>query len=449
MGSIRRQVLTWVLGFLVLALLIMLYVSYQRALHEIEEIFDAELAQTARLVGKLALADIDSKGSPSTVSVVLGKDGKHKYEKHISYQIWFRNSLVLKSAFAPETALGTTEGFQDIEIGDQYWRVFGMHPLNSEYRIYTAEDTVAREELSWEFAVRSLGVMFWSIPLFALIIALTVDRGLRPLQRLSEQVGNRDVNQLSPVDSNNTPKELSPLVNALNALLTRLDAAILRERQFTADASHELRTPLSAMRLHSQLAMRAGNLEESRQSLEKVLQAVDQSTHLVEQLLVLARMSPESGELESVAIDLTDLCHNVEELLSNAAREKNIRIVNEYPVSDGVTVRSNPQLLSVIMRNLLDNAIRYSPVDTEILCCISQDGSATNVTIQDNGPGIPADQLELVRERFTRLAGQDVQGCGLGLSIVGQAIEYIGARLVLENRSDGRSGLIARVVLPS
>ncbi|WP_419596822.1 ATP-binding protein [Thiolapillus sp.] len=405
MRSIRRQVLAWVLGFLVLALLIMMVVSYQRALHEIEEIFDAELAQAAKLVGKLVLADIDSKGTVFTVDSDLNKSVRHKYEKYIGYQVWHRDSLMLKSAGVPDQALGMRAGFQDVAIASQQWRVYGLYLKGSDYRIFTAEEVVGRKELSWYFAVESLGVMFWAIPLFALIIALTVDRGLRPLKRLSEQVSDRDINQLRPVVGDHTPKELKPLVNALNGLLERLDAAISRERRFTTDASHELRTPLSAIRLHSQLAMRAEDLEESSRSLKKVLQAVDQSTHMVEQLLVLARLSPESGQVEFEDVDLTDICRKVSEQLTQAAGEKHIRIATEYPAAGSVVVNSNPHLLHTIFRNLLDNAIRYSPADSEIRCRLSRTDGELAVSIQDNGPGIPEHLLEQVQERFARLAG--------------------------------------------
>ncbi len=449
MRSIRRQVLVWVLGLLVLALLIMMYISYQRALHEIEEIFDAELAQTAKLVGKLALADIDSKGAAHTIGSNLENVVRHKYEKYISYQVWYRHSLVLKSAQAPAEPLGKRAGFQNAEIGKEQWRVFGLYPENSAFKIYTGEEMVGRQELSWYFAVESLGVMFWAIPLFALIIALTVDRGLRPLQRLSEQVSDRDIDQLKPVVGNDTPRELLPLVSALNGLLVKLDAAISRERRFTADASHELRTPLSAIRLHSQLAMRADNAEDSRQSLQKVLQAVDQSTHMVEQLLLLARLSPEAAQMEFQETDLREVCRKVMEQLSQAAEEKDIGIVADFSAAKATVVSSNPHLLHTALRNLLDNAIRYSPSNSEIQCRIAQNDTETIISIQDNGPGIPEDRLELVLERFTRLAGQDTEGCGLGLSIVSQAVECIGARLELTNRIDGQSGLVASIFLPS
>ncbi len=448
MRSIRKQVLAWVMGFLALTLLVMLSISYLKALHEIEEIFDAELAQTARLIGQLAMADAQGNSLSSTISVPLDESNKYKYEKFISYQVWHGDKLLLKSSYAPEEALSTVAGFRDVRYGDQRWRVFGLHIADSGYRVYTSEDTVAREELSWYFAVQSLGVMFWAFPLFALIVAVTVDRGLRPLRRLSAEVGNRDVHQLSPVVGSHVPKELLPLVNALNALLARLDAAISRERRFAADASHELRTPLSAIRLHSQLAMRASSVEESRQSLEKLIHAVDQSTYMIEQLLALARLSPESGAVPLEEVDLADLCQTLVEHLSETAAEKDMDIVREYATADLARVNSNRQLLHTILRNLLDNAIRYSPPGSKIQCNIIQDGVDTIISIQDNGPGIPEDQLEQVKERFTRLAGQDIQGCGLGLSIVSQAVECIGARLILKNRADGQSGLIASVVLP-
>ena len=448
--SLRRQVLARVLGTFLLALLVVLAVSYHRAQHEIEEVFDAELAQTAKLIGKLILANLDSKGDEGVVAEqILLKRNLHKYEKNISYQVWLGDELVLRSASAPVKPLATGSGYQNVRVDGAEWRVLGVYPEGTDYSIYTAENNVARDELAWEYTIESWGILLWAIPLFALVIFFTVDRGLRPLERLSEEVRRRDIDKLEPVDNRDVPRELLPLVDALNEMLSRLDEAIQREKQFTSDASHELRTPLAAIRLHAQLALKAGDMDGMKASLEKVMSSVDRSTHLVEQLLMLARLSPDSGAFPVSEVDLGRLCDAVNEEVTVLAEEKGVTMERLLHGEVLQPVLVNEQLMFTILRNLLDNAIRYSPENGRVTCEVIQTPAETVISIADEGPGIPPDQLESVTRRFVRLAGQEVQGCGLGLAIVSQAAKCMGVEVVLENREDARSGLVARVVVRS
>ncbi len=446
--SLRRQVLIRVLGTFLLALVMVLAVTYHRAQVEIEEVFDAELAQTAKLIGKLILANLDSRGDAGVVmDQALLKRNLHKYEKNISYQVWLKDELVLRSASAPTRPLATGRGYQNVRIDGEEWRVLGVYPVGTNYRIYTAENNVARDELAQEYTVESWGILLWAVPLFALVIFFTVDRGLRPLQRLSGEVRQRDIDKLEPLDNRDVPSELLPLVDALNEMLSRLDEAIQREKQFTSDASHELRTPLAAIRLHTQLALKAGDMDGIRASLEKVMSSVDRSTHLVEQLLMLARLSPGNAAFPAAEVDLSRLCDNVNEEVAVLAREKAVVLERLHHGEAHRTLLVNEQLLFTILRNLLDNAIRYSPDNGRVSCEVTQTSAETVISITDEGPGIPPNQLESVTQRFVRLAGQEVQGCGLGLAIVSQAARCIGAEVVLENRGDARSGLVARVIL--
>jgi two-component system sensor histidine kinase QseC len=445
---LRKQVLLWVLGSFLLVLLIVLAVSYHRAQHEIEEIFDAELAQAAKLMGKLVLANLDSRGDGDVVAEQsVFKRNLHKYEKNISYQVWLGDELALRSSSAPVQPLATSTGYHNVRVGGAEWRVLGIVPEGTDYTIFTAENNVARDELAWEYTAESWGILFWSIPLFALVIFFTVDRGLRPLERLSEEVRKRHIDQLEPVNDADVPRELLPLVDALNEMLSRLDEAIQREKQFTSDASHELRTPLAAIRLHAQLALKAGDMNGMKESLNKVMSSVDRSTYLVEQLLTLARLSPDNSRYPANDLHPADLCSAVAEELGVLAAERGIRLDCAFSGEAIKPVRVNEQLLFTIVRNLLDNAIRYSPEGGRIACDIEQTGTTTTIGITDEGPGIPEDQLENVILRFRRLAGQEVQGCGLGLAIVSQAAKRLGAEVKLENRNDGSSGLVARVVL--
>ena len=219
-----------------------------------------------------------------------------------------------------------------------------------------------------------------------------------------------------------------------------------RERRFTSNASHELRTPLSSIRLHAQLALKSDNPGDKQRSLQKVIQAVDQSTHLVEQLLLLSKL-PAEGQMDNMAdIDLMELCSEASRQLADFAGDKHIVIRTISPMPEqALTIKSNRYLLHTILRNLLDNAIRYSPAKSTITCRLEKDENQLVLRIQDEGPGIPASQMNQVRQRFFRIAGQETDGCGLGLSIVEQAAKHIDAGFDLANRSDGHTGLIASI----
>lgn len=444
MSSLKKQIVIGVLTPMVLGLGIFLYISYDSTLHEIEEVFDAELAQTAGLITKLALSKLDSKEQQVSDLQIPAKG--HKYEKRINYQVWYGDSLVLRSESAPQIPMSTQSGFSDVTIDNRKWRVFGLYPNDSPYQIYSGEDNNARDELSWEIALGSLSIFLWALPVLGIIIFFMVSRGLRSLDRISLEVRQQDIHNLSPVNVEQVPAEVAPLVQALNELLARLDAAMSRERRFTSNASHELRTPLSSIRLHAQLALKSDDVEDKQHSLKKVIQAVDQSTHLVEQLLLLSKLPTESQMGNAADIDLVELCGKVSRQLAGFAEDKKIQIeILSTTHQNTLTIKSNEQLLHTILRNLMDNAIRYSPDNSSISCHVEKDGDLLVISIQDEGPGIPESQLSQVRQRFFRIAGQEIDGCGLGLSIVEQAARHIGAQFELSNRTDGHTGLIASI----
>ena len=444
MSSLKKQLVAGVLTPLALGLGLLLYISYDSTLHEIEEVFDAELAQVAGTIAKLALSNLDSTEQQVADLQVVAKG--HKYEKRINYQVWHGDSLVLRSDSAPKKQMANQPGFSDVTINGREWRVFGLYPSGSPYSIFSGEDNNARDELSWEIAIGSFGIFAWALPVLGIVIFFTVSLGLRSLDRISLEVRQQDINNLSPVNVKRVPAEIAPLVLALNELLARLDAAMSRERRFTSNASHELRTPLSSIRLHAQLALKSDNAEDKQRSLQRVIQAVDQSTHLVEQLLLLSQLPVEGKMGNAAEIDLLGLCREVSRQLAGFAEDKHIRIDTVCEMQgQAPTIKSNKHLLHAMLRNLLDNAIRYSPAKSTITCRLEKDENQLVLRIQDEGPGIPASQMNQVRQRFFRIAGQETDGCGLGLSIVEQAAKHIDAGFDLANRSDGHTGLIASI----
>jgi len=446
--SLKLQLLGRVLSVFMLALILLLIVSYNETGHEIEEVFDAELAQTARMISQLTLANIDSKGLEIKISPAT--HAGHKYEKHVSYQVWHEDTLLLRSDSAPQTPLANTPGYSDVGIDGRKWRVFALYPESSAYRIYTAEDNKARDELAWEIVIESLEVYFWSLPVLAILIFITINKGLASLERLSEDVRKQDINQLKPLHKDKIPKEVAPLVNAINELLGRLESAIQRERRFTSDASHELKTPLSGMKLHAQLAMKAGSDLERQHALQQIIAAVDQSSKLAEQLLTLSRMQPRAEHTEITTIDLRQLCQQIiAEVSHSAAIENKSILLSGSHDKDKVLIDANENMLRSIIRNLVDNAVRYSGDDASVTVDISRKAADIVISVEDNGPGVPAGQLNKLTERFYRAAGQNIPGCGLGLAIVAEAVARMGGELTLENKRGNECGFRATVKFPT
>ncbi len=443
--SLKKQILIGILAPLVVSLGFLLYESYKHTVHEIDEIFDAQLAQTARMIAHFTQANIDSGEQPTSTFPIAGR--RHKYERQIAYQIWFNGSLALKSDSAPDTPLAHQAGFSYNQTARKHWRVFGLEPRHSPYRIYTAVSNKAEKELSLEITRGSLSFLIWVIPLLGFIVYLAVSHSCRILERISNKVRQQDTRELKPLNLQQVPREIAPLINALNEMLARLQEAMDRERQFSSHASHELRTPLSNIRLYTQLAMKAHDNASKQQALENVILATDQSTHLIEQLLLLSKL-PDEGKIQNEAsIDISKLARQAVEQIQPAAKNKQI-LIELHGLDTPLKLRSNRLLLHTMLRNLLDNAVRYAPSHSSIQLCAAPKDDQLTLSIIDQGPGIPDAKLEQVKQRFFRLAGQEINGCGLGLSIVEQAARHIGARFILHNRTDGHSGLVASIVLP-
>lgn len=448
MPSIYRQLLISLLLVFSLTLGSLLALSYSFALHEIEEVFDAELAQTAKIIQGFTEMRIDSSGDTSVANVQNNELPAHKYEKHIAYQIWHENTLLLHSSNAPQTPLSDQPGYSEIELEGRRWRVYALEPNSTPYRIFTAGDFKAREELSWEIIAESLHLFLWALPIVGLLAFFAIHKGLRPLEALSEQVRQQDVSQLKTIDTHNAPKEVAPLVTSLNELLGRLETALARERRFTADASHELRTPLTSMRLHAQIAMRSQDGSQREAALRNIIRAVDQSTHLVEQMLTLTKASPDTVLNMSDIIRPALLCAELQREFQALYPGKTIKIMGKQ-ISDEQLLRGNDFLTRTAVRNLLDNALRYSPAGGVVECHIEQKIESIDLVILDEGPGLSEEELQHAHQRFTRFAEQKTEGCGLGLAIVSDAAQRLGAKLELKNRVDVPHGLYACLSFPS
>lgn len=437
--SIKRRLLAVLLLVTSLAWGVTLIFSYRDTRHELDELLDAHLAQSASLliaqVGHEA-DDLDTEHAPPL----------HRYSRNVAFQVWERGrKLVLHSAGAPNTPLSSTpEGFSNNRIDGKPWRVFSAWDDSRHFLVQVGEHREVRDELAGTIAENLLRPMLFALPVLGLLIWFGVAGGLRPLQTLSGQIGQRRADNLAPLDASVVPAEVLPLVEGLNQLFARLRDSLDKERRFTADAAHELRTPLAAILTQAQVARAAPGDAERQRALDNVLLGCARAVHLVDQLLTLARLEPQqlqSGE----SCELRALAAEVISELAPAAVRKNI----ELQLAEGAAVRvpGVATLLGILMRNLIDNAIRYSPPASHVQVTIARRDDKAVFSVVDQGPGIPAEAQELVWERFYRVLGSGETGSGLGLSIVKRIADLHHAQVTLVAGDNGK-GLNVEVIMP-
>jgi len=438
--SLRARLLVLLLGGFVVAWSAVAVTSYLDARHEINELFDAQLAQTAQLL----LAQVEHEPDELEVPELALR---HKYQRHLVFQVRDRSGrIVLRSAGAPrEGLIGNRDGFDSHAVRGRRWRVYTLTDGHHGVRVAVGERDDVRTELARHIALGMLNPLLYALPAFGLLIWLGVGRSLRPLDRLARAVETRAADNLSPVEMRNAPKEVAPLLGSLNRLFGRVREAFEKERRFTDDAAHELRTPLAAIKTHAQVALAARGVDERQRALESIVRGADRAAHLADQLLTLARLENETAFSGGETVDLRRAAADAVALLVPWALEKGVAVtLEDGPVA---SVRGGAALLGVMLRNLVDNAIRYTPKGGAVRVRITTEGGYALCEIEDSGPGIPPAERARVFERFHRVLGTGEEGSGLGLSIVRRIAELHGARVELDSGAGGR-GLCVRVAFP-
>ncbi|MBE0620986.1 MAG: sensor histidine kinase N-terminal domain-containing protein [Burkholderiales bacterium] len=439
--SLRQHLLLTLLGSIAVVWLATAVFSYFDARHELDELLDAHLAQSVALL--LAQTGHEPEEIDTEHMAQL-----HKRARSVAIQMWERGEILrLHSVSAPAERLSPRdEGFSDALIKGERWRVFSAWDAERRYLVQVGERYKTRDEIAASLAKNLLLPLLFALPLLGLLVWLNVARALRPLAALGRQVAGRDPGNLGTLDAGEIPAEVVPLVENLNRLFERVAQLIENERRFTADASHELRTPLAALKTQAQVALASTNDAERRRALDNVIAGCERAAHLVQQLLTLARLDPDQPGNPVEACDLRALASAAVAELAPYALSKDV----EIELADGAPVETtgHPGLLAVLLRNLIDNAIRYSPAGGSVHVRAARDGQAATLMVTDRGPGIPADEREKVGRRFYRVLGTEEYGSGLGLSIVKRIAELHGASVSLSEGEQGR-GLSVTVAFRS
>lgn len=427
--SIRQRLLIFILSLTFISWAIIAVTNYFNARSEIKELFDAHLIQSAKVL--LSLVDqelyeqdkyVNKTGRTEELKLEEVEDHlrKHKYEKLLVFQINVsKDKFNFNSTEAPRQPLaGDNDGFSDILINKINWRVYTLHDPSNIIAVHVAEPHSLRSHLTNEIAFSILLPLFIGLPIIFILIWKCVSVIFDPLDKIASDIQQRNPSQLEPVSGYNVPKEVKPLINALNKLFYRLDRLLQNERRFTADAAHELRTPLAGLKTQAQIAMRTLDQEKRNHALLNILKSVDRATHLIEQLLTLARLEPGVSTANYEDFNLNQLLQETMSDIMPYANEKNIHI--EYKDGHPVQIHANEHALSMLLRNLLDNAIRYTPDGGWVRLNLENNQSEIKLSIADNGPGISPQCREDVFKRFFRANQNRETGSGLGLSIVKQ-----------------------------
>ena len=412
---------------------------------EVEHVLDTRLQEAARMVSSLAInSGVPSSATGQPGSVLVPEGGG--YERQLSCQIWSLDGrLVARSSGAPDDSLGNQkDGFSDQQVGGETWRVYAISDSAKGLRVLVGDRLGLRERLVSDLVGGLLWPAIFIVPLLGLLIWTSLGRGLRPLQHLAVDLQDRSVDDMRPIDSSHSPPEILPLVNSLNSLFARLEAARRHEREITAFAAHELRTPLAGLKTQAQVATATTDPTVREGALRHIVASVDRTARLVRQLLVMARLDAQAEVELKNEVNLTSL---LEEIALPHQAAGPISVVLDRSLDD-ITLVTNRDLLTVSLRNLHENAMQHMRREGVVKWSAATGSSRVAITVDDEGPGIPEDELLLVTNRFFRGQHKSASGTGLGLAIVQLAIEKIGGSLALESKP-GHCGLRATVSLPS
>lgn len=462
--TIRKRLLTSVLGSFIFIWIIIAVLAYDSSSHESEEIYDAALASYARIIASLMVHEAEEErelegnffllikelGSDSLLkSSVLSNFKKkleavteddymtldltadikgHNYESQIAFIVRYTSGKVLLRSRQMPFETEFQKGFFNVKVQDQSWRIFGLELQESEIQVLVGENLEIRNELQNLIIFNHLWPFILLLPVLGAVIWLAIKKGLQPIEHVTQNIAKRNPHSLSAIEIDNVPEEILPLINELSSLFKRIENAIDNEKRFTANAAHELRTPLAALKTHAQVIELNSN-EKIQGNVKQMIKSIDRSSHLVDQLLTLSRAEANiNNGLKLQPVDLVSVVRTQLGEYAAKAVEKGINPTLEID-QEPCMISADETLLHVVIRNLIDNTIRYSDQGGQLKVIIQHMTDHIQLIIKDDGPGIENGKLELMTQRFQRGDHPDKQGAGLGLFIVRQIMNTFNGQL--------------------
>jgi two-component system OmpR family sensor kinase len=435
--SMRTRLLWLLLAAILVTAVVQAVVAYSTANVQANGIFDYHMQQMAlSLRGGLAASAPASQQDEQ-------EDGQGK---SFVVQVWTSDGLLAyQSATATQLPERSELGFSELRSNGIDYRVFSLRSRTQ--LIQVAQDINARKTMARTLALRTVAPIMAMAPLLMLIAWFVVSSSLRPVARVRQQVAQRQPDELDEVSEDGLPQEVRPLIHELNLLFVRVQSSFEAQNRFVADAAHELRSPLAALRLQVLGLERAGDDGARHLAVTRLRAGIDRATRLVEQLLAMARQQARSARgVPHAPVQLRNL---VRQAVVDAASGASARRIDlGMPRADEALVAGNADAMSILVGNLLDNAIKYTPEGGAIDVDLSHDGDRVDLAVEDSGPGIPEEERQRVLDRFYRVAGAETAGSGLGLAIVKSIADMHGARLTLD-RSGRLGGLRVVVSFPA
>ena len=452
MRSLRTRLFAILLittGLLWLSATVWIFLSTRA---EVERVLDARLMEAARMVNSLIVSpdmlkeegDADANRLIQSATKIPLLEHPH-YDRQLSCQIWsLDGTLIGKSDSAPDTTLAPhATGFSETVINGETWRVFAVENASLGVRVLVGDNLRIRDRLVNDLVKGLLLPALLIIPLLAVLIWLSVGRGLAPLRKLAGDLAAREASDLHAIEDLGTTREISPVLKSLNGLFARVAGAREREQNFIAFAAHELRTPLAGLKTQAQVALASDDGEIREKALGQIVAGVDRTGKLVRQLLDIASVGASESAEPAADCDVGEMLTALRTELVGQAHRVDVAIDAQL---FGLRIGMDPNLFRLVARNLLENALNHSPPGATVSCSCKMEVDRLVFAIEDMGPGIPDEEMPHVTERFFRGRFKTAVGSGLGLSIVEQALDRTGAELELRNCQSG--GLSARIVLP-
>ncbi|OCP00058.1 MULTISPECIES: ATP-binding protein [unclassified Ensifer] len=450
MRSLRTRLFAILLittGLLWLSATVWIFLSTRA---EVERVLDARLMEAARMVNSLIVSqdmmpEGGDKDRPAQSAMKIPVLDHPHYDRQLSCQIWsLDGTLIGKSDSAPDATLAAhATGFSETVINGETWRVFAVENAGLGVRVLVGDNLRIRDRLVNDLVKGLLFPALLIIPLLAVLIWLSVGRGLAPLRKLAGDLERREASDLHAIEDIGTTREISPVLKSLNGLFARVAGAREREQNFIAFAAHELRTPLAGLKTQAQVALASDDGATREKALGQIVAGVDRTGKLVRQLLDIASVEASESAKPVGTVNVGDILAGLRTELAGQAHRVDVAI--DRRLFD-LKIGMDPDLFRLAARNLLENAINHSPPGATVNCTCELDAGSLVITINDMGPGIPDEEMAHVTERFFRGRFKTSAGSGLGLSIVERALDRAGADLELCNRPGG--GLSARIVLP-
>jgi len=453
-GTLRRQLVVWLAVPLGVLWTTSTLIDYDIANQFVTSAYDRSLLDSAIDIGK-QIKIRDGRIHAELPEVVLemlitGEPGKFYY-----LITGPRGEFIAGHKELPPPPESDVENvsYYDAEYLGKPVRIAALYlPLEGDRNkglvlIQTAESLAVRRDYARQIMLRMSSPQVVLILLVAFVVWYAVGRALKPLTKLQNEIAHRSHRDLSALPEEAAPTEVRPLIHAMNGLLDRLSRVLAAQQQFIADAAHQLRTPLAGIKTQTELALRQAQSDEARNTLRQLHTATEQATRLVNQLLALARAEPDAvRELAADRLDLARLARDTTTEWVPRALEREIDLGFDSPLA-GIRVRGDAFLLKEMLNNVLDNAIRYTQPGGQVTVRVTPDTTSVVLSVEDNGPGIPASDRDRVFERFYRMLGTGTEGCGLGLAIVREIAQAHGGDAALTSGAN-ESGTLVRITLP-